>query len=133
MSLTTITKRIDLVIDTCCVCGVVHAIPEEMRANARRNGGSWYCPNGHYIGWDKKDSQTENDKLRGEVAELQGRIEREQMRTEAARRERAAIKGQLTKTKNRIAKGVCPCCSRSFTNVRRHMSTKHPEYAKEVV
>jgi hypothetical protein len=31
----------------------------------------------------------------------------------------------------RIGNGVCPCCNRSFTNLRRHMTTKHPEYPKE--
>lgn len=24
--------------------------------------------------------------------------------------------------------GVCPCCNRSFTNVRRHMTSQHPDY-----
>jgi hypothetical protein len=23
---------------------------------------------------------------------------------------------------------VCPCCNRSFQNLRRHMATKHPEF-----
>lgn len=124
-------RNVQVVIDDCCVCGVVHAIPRVMWNNARNKGGYWYCPNGHHIGWDKKDSQSENDKLRGEVAELQGRVERERMRTEAAKRETAAAKGQVTKIKNRVGNGVCPCCQRSFTNLRRHMDSKHPDFAKE--
>lgn len=31
---------------------------------------------------------------------------------------------------DRVGKGVCPCCKRSFTNLRRHMTTKHPDVAK---
>lgn len=125
-----INQNVELVVDSCCVCGVAHAVPSEMRAHASRHGGRWYCPNGHYIGWDKKDSKSENDKLRGEVAELQGRIERERMRTESAKRATAAAKGEVTKIKNRISNGVCPCCKRSFANLHRHITTKHPDYAE---
>lgn len=38
-------------------------------------------------------------------------------------------KGVVTRTRNRIANGVCPCCDRSFTNLQRHMASKHPDYA----
>ncbi len=45
------------------------------------------------------------------------------------RRKAAAARGQLTKTKKRIAKGICPCCNRSFVNLERHMTGQHPDYA----
>lgn len=32
-------------------------------------------------------------------------------------------------TLRRIAAGVCPCCRRSFTDLARHMSSQHPDYA----
>jgi hypothetical protein len=28
----------------------------------------------------------------------------------------------------RVGNGVCPCCSRSFTNLKRHIRSKHPDY-----
>lgn len=49
----------------------------------------------------------------------------------AAQRALRATKGRLTKTKKRIANGVCPCCNRHFVNLERHMTGKHPDYTKE--
>lgn len=40
-----------------------------------------------------------------------------------------AYKGQVTRIKNRVKNGVCPCCNRTFQNLMRHMATKHPDYA----
>ena len=31
----------------------------------------------------------------------------------------------------RVGHGVCPCCNRTFGDLYRHMSTKHPGYAAE--
>ena len=45
-------------------------------------------------------------------------------------RRRAAAKGQLTKVKKRVGNGVCPCCTRSFTDLARHMESKHPAYVE---
>jgi hypothetical protein len=49
---------------------------------------------------------------------------------DANRRQLSASRGQVTKIKNRVGNGVCPCCDRSFTNLRRHMSTQHPAWKK---
>ena len=38
------------------------------------------------------------------------------------------IENKIEKQLKRIHKGVCPCCNRSFTNLKRHMETKHPEH-----
>jgi hypothetical protein len=48
-------------------------------------------------------------------------------------KELVAQRGQTTKARNqleRVGNGVCPCCTRSFTNLRRHMATKHPGFKK---
>lgn len=37
-------------------------------------------------------------------------------------------KGLLTRMKNRVGNGVCPCCNRHFKNLQGHMKTKHPEF-----
>lgn len=39
-----------------------------------------------------------------------------------------ATKGVVTKIKKRVSKGVCPCCNRSFENLKNHMESQHPEY-----
>jgi DNA repair exonuclease SbcCD ATPase subunit len=48
-------------------------------------------------------------------------------------RQLSAQKAATTRAKKRHAAGVCPCCNRSFENVRRHMATQHPDFdpAKE--
>ena len=87
-------------------------------------GGDWHCPNGHVLVF----TETEVDKLKKQLASEQQRTE--MFRRENQEKERAikSLKGQITKSKNRIANGICPCCNRSFSNLHRHMKTKHPDY-----
>ena len=56
------------------------------------------------------------------------RRERDQLKQQLAYKDdEIAAKGkQLTRLQKRIHAGVCPCCNRTFTNVARHMKTKHP-------
>jgi predicted RNA-binding Zn-ribbon protein involved in translation (DUF1610 family) len=46
----------------------------------------------------------------------------------AVERSLKATKGVITRVKNRVSKGVCPCCNRYFVNLHRHMSNQHPDY-----
>ena len=48
-----------------------------------------------------------------------------------ANRSRAALKGQVTKIKRRVGKGICPCCRRNFANLRDHMEDEHPDWSEE--
>ena len=41
----------------------------------------------------------------------------------------SAQKGVTTRLKNRVQKGVCPCCNRYFAQLQRHMTTQHPNFA----
>jgi hypothetical protein len=111
-----------LVVHSCPTCGVMHAYPERMDLNARRQKGfNIYCPSGH--SWIySKTIEEDLEEARGEVRYFKSRLQGEQ-------RQHSATKGQLTKTKARIAGGVCPCCHRSFQNLGRHMKGQHPDYA----
>lgn len=42
-----------------------------------------------------------------------------------------AAVGQVTKLKNRVGHGVCPCCNRSFGNLARHIESEHPTFIAE--
>ncbi len=62
------------------------------------------------------------------------RRERDQARQQIARAEdaaaeaRAAMEKAERKTKRlmrRVSAGVCPCCNRTFSDLARHMKTKH--------
>jgi hypothetical protein len=108
------TVYITLVHVTCCECGTVFGIVERHQAQLRESSATFYCPNGHELVYG--ESETE-------------RLKRDLYRAEA---DRKYYKTQLTRTKNRIAGGVCPCCNRSFENLRRHMATKHANYQGDV-
>lgn len=121
---------------TCYLCGVLFGLENGYDDRRRNDHKSFYCPNGHsqaYLG--KSKVEQERDAAR-QLAERESRRrkwaeeDRDTARAQAEhdRRSAAAYKGWATRIRNRIANGVCPCCNRSFTNVRRHMTTQHPDY-----
>lgn len=107
----------------CCVqgCGISFAMTRAFYNRVRNSHELWYCPQGHsqhYTG--KSDEQKLRDAEAREVA-LQDQLS-------AAIRDADATRAALLRDRARFAAGVCPCCNRSFENVRRHMVTKHPDY-----
>ncbi|MCV2395957.1 hypothetical protein OEB99_16700 [Actinotalea sp. M2MS4P-6] len=123
---------------TCPTCGMPFGISVDFERRRRADHQDFYCPAGHEQGfYGKSKQEQEIDRLRDEraqadrrrrLAEDSERFYRDQ--ATAARRSAAAHKGHATRIRNMIANGVCPVpgCHRSFTNVRRHMATKHPDY-----
>ena len=111
---------------SCCTCGIQFGVPPYFIENARKNAGTLYCPNGHRLGWSK----TEVEKLREQLAAEKAATEWQRARANRLEKDLQSQKGQTTKLKNRIAKGVCPCCQRSFTALARHIKTKHPDYVE---
>lgn len=115
----------------CAQCGVVFAIPEELEQRWRADGKVFHCPNGHAQVFRETDvmrlqKQLDTEKRNREF--LQRRYDQKRDELAAEKRSKAAVKGQLTKTKKRVANGVCPCCHRHFVNVERHMATRHPSF-----
>lgn len=119
-----------------CWCGMRHAVPEELRGKQERDHRdgrtqtSIYCPLGHthIIG-----GEGEAEKLRRSLnreRERSARMAAQRDQYEASAR---AYKGVATKARKRASVGVCPCCHRSFENVRRHMIAKHPDFDPEKV
>jgi chromosome segregation ATPase len=114
---------------TCGQCGVTFAMPEEMRDDKERNGGEWYCVNGHGRIYKK----TVREKLR----EAQEALARERARRDQAEASATAQRAAATRARNerdrlkkRAAAGVCPCCNRTFQQLARHMKSKHPDFPK---
>jgi uncharacterized C2H2 Zn-finger protein len=118
---------------TCCTCGVLFGYGEEYMRERERDHGWFYCPNGHaqHYSGDNTEEQLRKDLAAARRREQAAHADRERQREArlTAERQRAAAKGQLTKTKNRIAKGVCPCCNRTFQNLGKHMAGQHPDFA----
>ena len=111
----------------CPTCGVAVSIPQDVYSRRRRDGGDYYCCNGHAMVARK----TETQRLKEELKAKERALAAAKARAEVAENSARALKGKVTEMKNRIANGVCPCCKRSFSNLHRHMKTKHPTYREE--
>lgn len=122
-----------LAVIECCSCHCFFGMSKDMYERARDDGTSFCCPNGH------SQSYTKNEvtRLREQVNRLTHQVEQREaaiLDVQAQRnheRARAIVyRGHVTRIKNRVAKGVCPCCQRTFCNLARHMETKHPDYTE---
>lgn len=142
MTFNTITRTFDgIATETVhCWCSINFVIPRALyqfyqRENEAGRKFCLYCPLGHSM---IPAGQSEADRLRDELAREkhrteQARADAEHQRERVTLRDRrlAARKGQITKLRKRISNGVCPCCNRTFTNLQRHMSGQHPDWAPE--
>lgn len=114
---------VDFVTETCCYedCNITFAFTRDFYNRVRNDHSWWFCPRGHtqhYTG--------ESDQQKLERAKIREQQLNDQLR--AAIRDAEATRVALVRDRSRFVNGVCPCCSRSFENVRRHMETKHPDY-----
>lgn len=130
-----ITTSVTLAVTECPTCFTEHAIPRRMYRDRLANGGSVYCPNGHPWVF----CEPENDKLKRQLEQsrrirdsLSASLTAERDQRLAAQRSAAARLGQLTKLRNRVGNGVCPCCNRSFANLARHMDSQHPDFRDDL-
>lgn len=111
-----------MVIQHCYKCGIPFAMTEEFNDRRLKDHESWYCPAGHsqvYTG--KSDEEKLKEQLAAKERELS--TARADLYRAADDRDRAQRK--LKRTMTRIHAGVCPHCNRSFTDIRRHMASKH--------
>ncbi len=128
----TITLRVTLTERQCPTCWIWYAVDDAVLSGHDVRGTSWYCPNGHGVHFTKsklQQAQERADKAERAAAREAQRAANlaDDLRLETITH--AATKGQLTKLKNRVGNGVCPCCNRTFVNLQRHMGTQHPGYA----
>ena len=120
----TLTFSTILVSQTCISCGVQFAMPEELDNRLRQTHKSFFCPNGHiqnYVG--KTEAEKLREELKRKEAEIAGIVD-----------EKYAALHQvqtLEKKLKRVHNGTCPCCKRSFQNLKKHMASKHPELVKK--
>jgi chromosome segregation ATPase len=108
-----------------------------------RSEANFYCPHGHQqhytLGPSEEDRlRQERDRLKqrlaqkdDEIAAACRTIDAEREKRDHERRRVSAAKGQITKLKRRASAGICPCCTRHFTDLERHMASKHPDFTKQ--
>lgn len=129
----TLVRNTVFIVEACCSCGMQFAMTQDFRQRRYDDGGEFFCPSGHRQLF-MKSAVT---RLKEELAAAQ----RQQAHAEevAATRlknverlhnEIRTRKGVATKLKKRISGGVCPCCTRTFSQLARHMKCKHPDYSQ---
>jgi len=114
----------------CADCGMPFGIPVDFEQRRRDDGKTFYCPKG----CKNVYRQSEVERLREQVA----RAERQRDWAQASRtaaddqaraaeyRRRAAV-GQVTRMRNKLARGECPACEQTFPDLAGHMAEQHPE------
>jgi RNA polymerase-binding transcription factor DksA len=118
----------------CITCGSPIWGPATRKTHCLNKKGieSFYCINGHsqvYVGeTESQKLQKQLDRVTKEKEWAEQSKQRAQEAEATARRAEAIAKGKLKAQATRIKNGVCPCCNRSFANLHRHMSTKHPTF-----
>jgi len=119
-----------LVKEVCCYegCGVMFGIESGMRKELLESHAGFYCPNGHvqcFFG------ETEAETLRKQLAAMTQSRDYHSRRMDEITLSNRSLRGVVTRTKNRIGHGVCPCCNRTFRQLANHIKSKHPEYIRE--
>ena len=123
----TITETFHVV--SCYLCGTRFGINNDLyRAAVQNHDRSVHCPAcGKLTCWTGK---TEAQKLQDELARERQRHDQTRAELKDMEARRRAALGQVTKIRNRVGNGICPCCNGHFDNLQRHMQAKHPGYQK---
>ncbi len=118
----------------CKSCGGVYAISEPHRKYLQEVGGYWSCPYCRQSWGFRKESsdleiaKKEAKRYRNYLAGEKARHDQTKASLKAHKASLKAHKAAKTRLKNRIAKGICPCCNRFFDNLQRHISKEHPNF-----
>lgn len=112
------TITINTVSMQCGECGVFFWVTSEFHRERKENGKGWFCPNGHSRVYRKSD-----------VDELKEQLLEERSKLASAQFELMAAEKKIKRIEKRVKNGMCPCCNRQFTQLARHMKSKHPDYA----
>ena len=118
---------------TCGACGARQAMTREAESIYRQNHATFYCVHGHPRAWNVGESEEdklrrERDALKQRQAYYEDQLREARQQADKERHRANGYKGHATRITNRAKAGVCPCCNRSFENLKRHMASKHPQF-----
>ena len=125
------TVEVTLVVETCCVCGVRFGLPSEIQLDSQRHQTIFYCPNGHAQAYTGKSIEKRLEETEKILQKAEESVRWWKGEAEQTGRKLISTRGVVTRLKNRIANGVCPCCHRQFVNLQRHMTNQHPEFRSQ--
>lgn len=118
-----INTRTKLVTETCYKCHILFAMPAEMQERCSQFGETFFCPNGHaqvYV-------ESEVASLRHELSDSKANLRDCRIQMNGALDKVAEKNKEIRQVKRRIHAGVCPHCHRHFSNLERHIHSKHKE------
>lgn len=111
----------------CASCGVTFAMTDDYINSRRDDHATFYCPNGHD---NLYEGASETEQLRKQLVQAEHQRDSANLTARQVRQERDAVAKAHRKMRTRILKGVCPCCNRSFDDLRQHMATEHADFGK---
>ena len=125
--ITTVSQTVSVNVSDAPCCGSWVALTKEQEALRRQNGKTFYCSNGHPLSYSGVLTQikAERDKAFTEVRDLRTQAQALRAANDDLLTEVNRQKKQVANIKRRAAAGVCPECHRTFSQVARHMQTKH--------
>lgn len=123
----------------CPNCGMLFGITADFEKRRRDDHGTFFCPSGHRQSYQH---ETEAERLTRELKFERDRVAREKHWREQAEAHTATVrlekehierrlrgtKSVVTRMKRRTSAGRCPCCSRQFKELERHMKVRHPKW-----
>jgi DNA-directed RNA polymerase subunit RPC12/RpoP len=125
---TIIKAGVDFEVEDCIRCGAVYALTKDFLERKLNKGGSWWCP---YCGNKMHYCKSKIQKLEEQLRNANNSLARETSRHDQTKMSLRAHKAAKTRLKNRIGKGICPCCNRYFANLHNHIAKEHPEFVTE--
>ena len=130
----TMTVVDTLVVIRCAGCSVHFAFPKDWQKVFREDGRTFYCP----VGCRNVYRDSDNDRLARELAEANDRAIKYRQQRDATMSDLDTVmedlankESKLRRVEQRLSHGVCPCCNRSFTNLEKHMGSKHPNFGSD--
>ncbi len=111
----------------CGCCGGTYAITERHRSWCYENAKSWTCP---YCktGWGFSSNNDRISQLKKEIKAANRNADLAWHEASENRKQAEKITRSYNRVRERVKNGVCPCCSRTFENLARHMQSKHPDF-----
>lgn len=121
----------------CITCGVLSVVCKELMNIRRRDGQTFYCFNGHPMSYSESCEHNkirrERDLLKQQAARAEDDIRLLQNRLSEEQGKAKKALAEDRKAQRRASAGVCPCCNRTFSQMQRHLKSKHPDFVNSKI
>ena len=129
MTTKTYTYSTTLEVTTCGNCGIPFAIPRNLYRERLDDGESFYCPNGHFIGWKGANEKARLERL---LRDARDRAAAESARADQVEASLRSTKGHVTRLRKQVLAGECPFCGQHLRDLERHITRQHKDEPVEV-